>query len=171
MSRFAGGGVTSGCSFSGAATSAILNRPFGLNFDPSGKLLIAEYAGGCVRSVTSAGAISALAGTATGAGSACSYAGPVSGLVLSTRTTDAVMDANGNLLIADYLNHCVRKVLISTGAVTQVTGTGAAAITGDNGAAIAASIRNPMHMAVASNGDLLIADYNFNRVRVVVGPL
>ena len=171
VSQFAGGGASAGCGFAGVATTATLNKPFGLNFDPAGNLLIAEYAGKCVRSVTAAGAIKALAGTATGTGSACNYSGQVSGLVLSVNTTDAVMDANGNLMIADYLNHCVRRVVIATGVVTQVTGTGAASITGDNGAAIASSIRNPMHLAIATNGDLLIADYNFNRVRVVVGPL
>ena len=44
----------------------------------------------------------------------------------------------GNVYIADYYNHRIRKVTVSTGKITTIVGTGSATYNGDGGAATSA---------------------------------
>ena len=53
------------------------------------------------------------------------------------------VDVSGNIYIADYNNHRIRKVTASTCIITTVAGNGTATFAGDGGAATAASFRNP----------------------------
>lgn len=169
ISQFAGGGATTGCTATGTATAAVLSNPLGLSFDAAGNMLIAEYTGACVRKV-SAGKISSVAGTGPGTASACSYTGPVSGLVLAL-AADAVTDASGNIFVSEWNGACIRKIDTTALTVSQVSGSGTGGSTGDNGSATGALVQNPFQMAFAINGDLLFADYSNNRVREIVGPL
>jgi trimeric autotransporter adhesin len=74
-------------------------------------------------------------------------------------------DSAGNLYIADTNNNRIRKV--TAGIIATVAGNGIAAFAGDGGLATAASLDNPMSVAVDSAGNLYIADHNNNRVRKV----
>src|SRR6185369_11329553 len=60
----------------------------------------------------------------------------------------AVVDAAGNLFIADTSNSAIRKVDASTGIITTVAGTGVAGYSGDGGAATAAQLSKPKSVAV-----------------------
>jgi sugar lactone lactonase YvrE len=81
------------------------------------------------------------------------------------------MARNGDLYIADTLNHRVRLVEQATGLIRTIAGTGApggaAHLVGDGGPAIEASLYNPSGVALAPNGDLYIADTGHNRIRRV----
>ena len=61
----------------------------------------------------------------------------------------------GNVYIADYANHRVRKVTVSTGIITLIAGTGSATFSGDNGAATSATLNNPFGVAVDASGRIL----------------
>jgi uncharacterized protein (TIGR03437 family) len=75
--------------------------------------------------------------------------------------------ANGKLYIADQTNHCIR--MISGGIITTFAGVcGTAGFYGDGGAATLANLDNPTAVAVDPNGDVLIADFSNNVVRIVV---
>ena len=61
----------------------------------------------------------------------------------------------GNVYIADYGNHRIRKVTVSTGTITTIAGTGTGSYSGDNGAATSATLYNPSGVAVDSSGRTL----------------
>jgi sugar lactone lactonase YvrE len=76
------------------------------------------------------------------------------------------LDPSGNLYVADAGNNRVRKVS-ATGTISTLAGNGAAAFSGDGGAAIQASLNDPFGIAVDGSGSVLIADYKNSRVRKV----
>jgi hypothetical protein len=57
------------------------------------------------------------------------------------------VDAHGNLFIADYGNHRVRKVTLD-GIITTVAGTGTAGFSGDGGKATDARLSGPVELVV-----------------------
>ena len=59
----------------------------------------------------------------------------------------------GNVYIADYYNHRIRKV--STGIITTIAGTGTSSYSGDNGAATSATLSYPYGVAVDASGRIL----------------
>jgi hypothetical protein len=65
------------------------------------------------------------------------------------------MDTAGNLYVADYGNHTIRKVT-PTGIVTTLAGAGIAGYVDGTGAA--AQFRGPSDLAVDSSGNLYVAD-------------
>jgi hypothetical protein len=75
------------------------------------------------------------------------------------------VDASGNLFIADYTNHRVRKVDV-TGTITTVAG-GTQGFCGDGGPAISACLNYPAGVAVDAAGNLYIAERSNHRVRKV----
>ena len=52
-------------------------------------------------------------------------------------------DAQGNLYLAEAMNHCVRRVDAQTGIITTVAGTGAQGYSGDEGPAVRATFNQP----------------------------
>ena len=61
----------------------------------------------------------------------------------------------GNVYIADWLNHRIRKVTVSTGIIATIAGTGSASYSGDNGAATSATLFKPTGVAVDASGRIL----------------
>jgi hypothetical protein len=80
------------------------------------------------------------------------------------------VDRSGNLFIADTGNHRVRRVDAVTGVITTVAGTGTAGFAGDGGAALAAQLNEPKHLAIDTLGRVVVADVRNKRVRrITVG--
>ncbi len=75
-------------------------------------------------------------------------------------------DAAGNLYIADFSNHRIRKV-DAGGTITTVAGTGTAGFSGDAGLAATARLSFPAAMAFDAAGNLFISDRGNGRVRKV----
>ncbi len=82
--------------------------------------------------------------------------------------SDVAIDAAGNLFIADYARHRIRKVSYG-GVITTIAGTGTAGFSGDGGLATNAMLDNPTGIAVDRDGNLFIADSYNQRIRKV-GP-
>lgn len=80
---------------------------------------------------------------------------------------DIAIDAAGNVFIADRDNQRVRKIAAGTGVITTVAGTGAAGFSGDTGGGPYAALNRPSGVAVDGGGNLYIADFQNNRIRVV----
>jgi len=117
-------------------------------------------------------------GTLTHAGYGLQGIGNASLLGLETGTTSllgtglaspggTVLDALGNLYMADTANNRVIKINGSTLAQTTITGTGTAGYTGDGGAALSATLKSPATVAIDASGNLLIADTGNNVIRHV----
>ena len=91
--------------------------------------------------------------------------GPARGAQLNQPAACA-LDPNGNLLIADTLNHRVRRVT-PAGAIATVAGSGTAGVSGDEGPATLARLSAPAGVAVDSAGAIYISDTGNHRIRQV----
>ena len=146
----------------GPATSAALNNPLGLVTDNSGNLFIADSFNHRIRVVTPDGNINTIAGGAPGFSG---DGGPAINAQMN-RPFGIALDAAGNLYIADSQNHRIRKVALD-GTMSTVAGNGTAGFSGDGGPATKAALNRPWDVKVDAAGDLFIADYNNNRIRMV----
>lgn len=75
------------------------------------------------------------------------------------------LDKDGNLYIADKLNHRIRKVNVQTGYISTLVGDGNPGFFGQNSPAIEAQLNSPSDVAVDDAGNLYIADTYNNRIR------
>jgi sugar lactone lactonase YvrE len=148
----------------GQATSAELHRPYGVAVDTDGNIYIADTLNNRIRKVTiSTGIITTVAGT--GAPSYSGDGGPATSAGLNN-PTGVAFDTAGNLYIADQVNNRIR--MVSAGTITTVAGNGTVGSGGDGGPAINAQLFHPTGITLDSYGDLYIADFANERVRVVV---
>jgi DNA-binding beta-propeller fold protein YncE len=92
--------------------------------------------------------------------------GPALTAVLNFPGAVAV-DAEGNLYIADTMNHRVRKLTAATRDIQTIAGTGHRRFSGDGGPAVAAALHDPSALALDRAGNLYIADQGNHRVRRV----
>jgi hypothetical protein len=74
------------------------------------------------------------------------------------------VDSGGNVYIADYTNHRIRKIT-PDGVVSTLAGSGTATFADGTGAA--ASFNNPRGIAVDSVGSVYVGDYSNNRIRKI----
>ena len=77
-----------------------------------------------------------------------------------------VVDASGNVFIADYGNFRVREVNHLTGVITTVAGNGVGGFSGDGGLAVSAELSGAS-LALDAAGNLFIVDFGNNRIREV----
>ncbi|MEI9908927.1 MAG: NHL repeat-containing protein [Bacteroidota bacterium] len=147
----------------GPATSAQIRIPGGLAVDNTGNIYFADSYNHCIRKISSAGGIiSTIAGTGVAGYSGDN--GPSLAAQLN-QPAGLALDNTGNILIADNLNHCVRKIILSTNQIITVAGTGVAGFNGDNGPAVSAWYYQPEGIACDNAGNILIADTKNNRIR------
>ena len=135
----------------------------GVAVDSAGNLYIADTGNSRIRKVSVAnGTITTVAGNGTsgftGDGSSATSAE-------LNRPVGVAVDSAGNLYIADTGNNRIRKV--SNGVITTIAGSGAQGYSGDGGPATIAALSVPTGVAVDSAGNVYIADYGNDRVRVL----
>jgi len=165
ITTFAGNGTAGFSGDGGPATSASLNRPQGIAIDTSGNLFLADELNNRIRRVdASTGIITTFAGNGTAGFSG--DGGPATSAALSS-PTGVALDSSGNLYIADFANHRIRRVVAGSGIIITVAGNGTAGFGGDGGAATAASLNFPFGVTVDSTNDLFIADEVNQRIRRV----
>ena len=163
ITTIAGTGARGSSGDDGAATSAQLNGPWGVSVDISGNVYIADTYNQKIRMVTNAGIITTFAGTGTEGSSGDGEAATSAQL---NGPFGVSVDISGNVYIADYGNNKIRMVT-STGIITTIAGTGAQGSNGDGGAATAALLYWPFGVSVGTSGNVYIADYGNNRIRMV----
>ena len=165
ITTVAGNGVAGYSGDGSAATSVSLNVPHGVCFDLDGNLLIAEVQGHRVRRVAAGtGVITTVAGT--GVQGFSGDGGPATSARLSGPVFTAI-EPTGDLFIAEFFGHRVRRWAAGTNIVTTVAGTGVQGFSGDGGAAISARLNGPEGLALDRAGNLYIAELYNNRVRRV----
>lgn len=142
------------------ASEARFNEITGMAVDPLGNLYIADGRNYRVRRVTPGGEVSTIAGN-----------GQNSPITVSAGATQmAIPDgrifvqANGDLLIADWWNHVVHRVS-PNGSVERIAGTGVDGFSGDNGPADRAMLKRPTAVVADSNGNIYVNDSQNGRVR------
>jgi uncharacterized repeat protein (TIGR01451 family) len=141
------------------AANQQLNEPYGVTLDALGSLYIADYGNQRIRKVSTAGAISTVAGGNTGDGGPAPFAG-------LNEPTGVSPDDAGNVYVADAANHRVRKIA-ANGEISTVAGTGIPGYSGDGGLASNAQLSSPQGVLADNAGNLFVADSGNNRVRKV----
>jgi hypothetical protein len=190
-----------GCGDGGAPTSAALNFPYSVFLDPAGNIYIADTGlplteSSAIRVVNTGAAAITIAGTTIQPGTIETVAGTLgtagfagdggapTGAQLSN-PQGVVLDATGNIFIADTENSAIRvvntgtqalaigSVIIQPNTIQTVAGTPPTACAdrssgcGDNGAATAAFLNFPSGISVDAADDIFIADSSNSAVRVV----
>jgi sugar lactone lactonase YvrE len=80
--------------------------------------------------------------------------------------TAIAADAEGDLYIADTMNHRIRRVDARTGRITTIAGVGLPRFGGDGGPSVAAGLNEPAALVV-HGARLYVADQSNNRIRMV----
>jgi sugar lactone lactonase YvrE len=134
-------------------------------FDRVGNVYIAESAHNRIRKVDHQNdIISTVAGNGSG-----SYGGDglaATAASLHSPWSVTVDQASGDMYIADYGNNVIRMVNAST-QITTVAGNGSGVYAGDGQAATSAALNFPYAIAFDIIGNMYIADYGNNAVRMV----
>jgi hypothetical protein len=150
----------------GLATQARLNLPFHCDIDARGNLYVAEAGNHCIRKMNlKTGVISTVAGN--GQKGYSGDGGPATAATMN-EPYSVVVNARGDLFIADRLNAVVRKVDGKTGIISTVVGNGQKGYGGDGGPGTAAMLREPTDCWLVGKGRdaaLLIADESDWRIR------
>ena len=163
ISTVAGNGVLSFSGDGGQALSAQMNAPQGVVSDRAGNFYVSDTGNNVVRQVAKNGVITTIAGNGTAGSNGDGSAG--TGAQLNS-PAGLALDSSGNLYISDSLNAKVRKVS-SSGAITTVAGNGTPGFGGDGASAASAQLNTPLGLAVDASGNLYIADFSNNRIRMV----
>jgi sugar lactone lactonase YvrE len=146
MKAVAGRGIKGYAGDGGSAFDAELNEPYEVRFDGEGNLYFVEMQNHLVRRVDAqTGTITTIAGT--GQPGFGGDGGPGAEAQLSVpHSID--LDDQGNLYIADIGNHRIRRVVLATGIIDTVAGTGERRFPSDGATAKGSPIPGPRALFV-----------------------
>ena len=157
ITTFAGTGEWGYSGDGGPATEAQLNSPTGVTVDGAGNVFVAEPESHRIRRIDSQGVITTFAGTGKRG-----YAGD--GRAATTALLDfpqqVVADGEGNVYVADFGNHRIRRV-DTQGMISTFAGTGTAGSGGDGGPATEAQLNSPTGVTVDGEGNVYVAGTNY----------
>jgi sugar lactone lactonase YvrE len=145
------------------ALSSPLGSPEGLVVDRAGNVIFVDSLAHLVLKLDRTGRLRRIAGT--GLPGDGGDGGPAPAALLK-RPYDVRLDSRGNLFIADFANHRIRRI-DARGFITTVAGTGTAGYTGDGGPATQAQLNGPYGIWLDAQDNLLIADSQNHVIRRV----
>lgn len=160
VSTFAGSAGMVG-NADGTNSTARFYYPSGLTADSAGNLYVADTDNSIIRKITTAGAVTTLAGSVEHSGSA-----DADGSAARFNSPNgAAVDGAGNVFVADTLNHTIRKITPG-GLVTTLAGKPgqAGSADGTNGMA---RFNQPYAVAFDGTGNLYVADTLNQTIRKV----
>lgn len=154
VTTFAGG--TAGTA-DGNGTAAQFDEPYGICSDAQGNIYVADNVNHRIRKITPAGVVSTIAG---------STAGMQNGNAATAKFNqpDGIcVDAQGNIYVSDYYNHCIRMIT-PAGVVSTLAG----GIPGyQDGNASEARFDRPGSICLDTQGNLYVADRYNHRIRKI----
>jgi sugar lactone lactonase YvrE len=159
VTTFAGTGAQ-GFLNSNTALTSTFNGIAHVAFDKSGNLFVADEQNNSIREITAAGNVITVAGNGT--------AGWVDGAALTASFNtpgNLVVDANGDIYVADTGNEVIRKITMSTQMVSTYAGTGANDLV--NGDLASSAFGSPYGIAIDANGNIFVADAANNVIRKI----
>lgn len=157
VSTLAGSGIPG--DMDGVGEEARFQEPSGVAVDNAGNVYVADRFNHKIRKVTEGGVVSTLAGS----GIQGSVDGPAD-VASFSQPADVAVDGAGNVYVADFGNHKIRKVT-PDGLVSTLAGSGSpGSIDGSGGAS---KFREPSGVAVDDTGNVYVADAFNHKIRKV----
>jgi hypothetical protein len=145
----------------GTGSAARFSAPRDVAVDASGNVYVADTGNHTIRRIEAGGVVFTLAGTAGSTGS-------TDGITSAARFNQprgVVVDNPGNVYVADWLNHTIRKIT-PNGVVTTLAGTAGSSGSTD-GTGSAARFNRPRGVAVDAAGNVYVGDQNNHTIRKI----
>jgi len=156
------------CGYNGdghVATATQLGTGYDIEFDPSGRLVIADSGDNRVLRVELDNTVTTLAGDGTS--NVNGDGGPAASAAVRY-PVNLAYDLDGNLFISELQSSIVRRVDAGTGNISTFMGTvDTPGSSGDGGAPGSALLRMPAGLAFDGDGNLFVAEFGGARVRRV----
>jgi len=151
----------------GPASNSAMDSTYGLAFDESGNLFVADRGNRRVRRIDHA---SQTITTIAGNGSCCS-GGDGGEARLAQVGNDQILghDLSGNVLMVNRWEPRVRRIDVRTGRVDTIAGSGVSGFSGDGGPAVEARLYAPMSAVGDARGNVFVSDTGNHRIRRVDG--
>jgi hypothetical protein len=142
----------------GNGTAASFNNPAGIAVDANGNVFVSDQFNHMIRKISPNGNVTTFAGGTTrgaadGIGSAASFSMPYG----------MTFDANGNLHVADWYNHSIRKITPNA-QVTTIAGKGVGWV---DGLVAVAKFNYLAGVAIDTEGNMYVADRDNYRIRKI----
>jgi len=163
INSIAGNGIGGYSGDGGQATAAELYNPTCAALDSLGNIYITDTYNNRIRKASTSGIISTFAGTGSGG-----YSGD-GGQATAAKLYGPIgiaIDASVNIYIGDWENNRIRKI-DRLGIINTIAGNGYGGYGGDGGQATAAELDAPYGIALDTSGNIYIADFTNNRIRIV----
>ena len=145
----------------GTGSAARFYYPHGIAVDTAGNVFVGDTVNNTIRKVTSAGVVTTLAGSAGSYGSTDA----TGSTARFYNPYGVAVDTAGNVFVADYNNHTIRKVT-SAGVVTTLAGT-AGSFGSTDATGSAARFKNPVGVTVDTGGNIFVTDQKNHTIRKV----
>lgn len=174
VTDYAGSGQQGDTNADGKAQKAKLNGPQGLGWDATQpvashrKLYVADTGNHRVKVVnTETRTIAAVAGTGSACSTSTSACGDGGAATSAQLASPAAVTADqfGDVYIADTANNKIRKIVIGTGAISTIVGTGTGGFNGDDRDPTTATLNAPTGVAAEDSGVVHFSDTGNHRVR------
>ncbi len=143
----------------GDTLTARINNPFGICIDKFQNIYIADAGNNCIRKISFTGSVTTLAGTGV-----AGFADGPAATAQFNNPTGVYADDAGNVYVADFLNHRIRKIS-NTGSVTTIAGNGTAGYA--DGPPASAQFNYPRGIVRNKKGDLFVGDSWNHRIRKI----
>jgi DNA-binding beta-propeller fold protein YncE len=132
---------------------------YGLAVDGDGNIIVADTFNHRIRRITSQRQVSTLAGTGEGG-----YRDGEGTIAQFNTPTGVAVDGDGNVIVADWGNHCIRKIT-PQGQVSTLAGTGMKGHR--DGEGTIAQFNSPRGVAVDGGGNVIVADRQNHLIRKI----
>lgn len=145
----------------GLGPAASFYYPHGIVVDVNGDVFVGDSGNNQIRKVTSSGLVTTFAGYVTstasrdGQGTSCGFSYPAG----------IAVDINGNLFVADWGNQKIRKVIISSGSVATLAGSGVYGLS--DGSGTSAQFRTPASIVCTASGYFYVTDRDNHCIRII----
>ncbi|OGU63100.1 MAG: hypothetical protein A2V66_09310 [Ignavibacteria bacterium RBG_13_36_8] len=135
------------------------NGPFGICRDSDGNFYVADAGNNCIRKIDKQGMVNTLAGTGE-----AGYLDGTTRNALFYQPSGVCTDNKGNIFVADFMNHVIRKIA-RNGSVTTIAGSGEPGF--KDGTGKDAEFNYPRGICIDKTGNLYIGDSWNHRIRKI----